>query len=216
MISVFRGKSYTFRDGIDTQSKNWLVSTKVKIPTRIDKTWGWKDPLGEKPTFYFTDAFMCLECVNIQSVWRPVNNNVFFVPMFSVEEIVETSSTLKYMPSIIEAPELFYLDKWLLNNQQISYELSNWLIEDISERPLKVDSQLDWTNLETIEPSLVTTSVGIGRKAELINDEWTIQNNDLFNIPLFLTSKILTFKQETSILDISRYALKWNGEWQIQ
>ena len=211
MISVLRGRSYKFDDGLSMNSEDWYVVGVVDIPTRIDKVWDWRNPSTTiRPSFYSTSAYMCLPATFDGTLWSPTTNDVSFVPLFSVEKIQETMTAWR-TPSVVEAPRFFFNDEiYSVHPQQISPSSANWYIEEIHSRPLRIDRILDWRDLkDTEEPAFVLSDAGIGVPATQVLEtseasplaigDWTYNINDsCYNIPMFLVTKVYEWRS-TSI-----------------
>jgi hypothetical protein len=207
MISVLRGRSYKFDEGLTVNSSDWYVVGVVDIPTRIDKVWDWRNPSPNiRPVFYSTSAYMCLPATFDGTSWNPTSNEVSFVPLFSVESIQETMDAWR-TPSIVEAPRFYFNDEiYSIPAQQITSTYSNWYIEEIHTRPLRIDRILDWRDLkDTEEPFFVLTDAGVGVQATQVMEttelstlsigDWTYNINDsCYNIPMFLVTKVYEWR----------------------
>ena len=196
-ISVLRGKSYIFYEGLSETSADWYVVGRVLIPIRVDKTLGWRDPGTNKPSFTHSLAYMCLPAVqpinplnDTLLPWINASNDVSFIPMFGVEEVLESISTER-TPTFIESAKFDEVYK-------IAEEYTYWKVEEIHQRPIRIDKTLHWTHIGTEEePIYLVSDAGICYVAQQIAGNWVATSTVVTNVPMFLTTKVFEWRDLT-------------------
>lgn len=205
-IKALRGRSYSFRDGLAEESSDWFVVGKIFAPIRIDKVLGWREPISNKPAFTQSIVYLALPAVQLFNVidnsyeWVNSSNDAYLVPIFTVDEILETSIEGR-IPDVIEAP-VFYD----LYNIDLTY--SYFKILDTNIGPIRMDKILDWRDPEIDEqPTYILGDVGTCVSAEIneLSGFWEQTSTIVSNTPLFLISKVLTWQSDCKC-DVSTLA----------
>lgn len=192
-ISILRGKSYNFRDGLDEISNYWYVVGRTLIPIRVDKVLGWRDPGTHKPTFTQSEAYMVLPAYQPTDPfndtllpWTFSGDDVFFVPVFSVEQIIETIAEAR-APKFIQAPVFSETYNIVLN-------YTNMQVQEMHPAPVRVDKILDWRSpLTAEEPTYTVADVGVCLPATFSGGNWVTTSSLTVNAPMFLATKVYTW-----------------------
>lgn len=190
-IKALRGKSYSFRDGLSNTTSNWFVVGKIFAPIRIDKVLGWREPILNKPTFTQSIVYLVLPAEYIDNAWINISNDAYLVPIFAVDQILETSVEGR-VPLTVESP--VFKDMYMIDLEYSSYQ-----VMDINTGPIRMDKILDWRDPEVDEqPVYVLGDIGSCVPATFNESEWVIDIEEMIvtNTPLFLVTKVYEWKSD--------------------
>jgi hypothetical protein len=192
-ISVLQGRSYSIENGLSTESQTYYVVGKFYSPQRVDSSLGWKD-YDDSPSYTVTVSYLVRKAIFNGETWQSYSDEVEIVPSNFVERVLE-SIDLERIPSVVEGPS--YLD---LNDLSSS---KTWFIEDIIERPVRIDKALMWKDPEYDKPEFLTVSCAICLPAYYDNIWRADTNSETFIVPLFLISNVYEWTQTSYRVDPS-------------
>jgi hypothetical protein len=192
-ISILQGKTYDIQNGLSTETLTYFSVGKILSPQRVDRSVGWSD-FDNNPSYTVTQAFLVRKAVLNEETWTSESQEVTIMPTSFIERIVENIDLERY-PVIIEGP--CYTDFNDLTENR------SWYIEDIIERPVRIDKSLMWKDPGMEKPEFLTVSCAICLPA-YYEDGWKVDSESSTSIvPLFLISHVYEWTQTSYTVDPS-------------
>lgn len=192
-ISILQGKTYDIQNGLSTATLTYFSVGKILSPQRVDRSVGWTD-FDSNPSYTVTQAFLVRKAFLDGETWTSESQEVTIMPTSFIERIIENIDLERY-PVVIEGP--CYTDFNDLSENR------SWYIEDIVERPVRIDKTLMWRDPGIEKPDFLTVSCAICLPA-YYEDGWKVDSETTTSIvPLFLITHVYEWTQTSYTVDPS-------------